>query len=169
MRGIKVGDTVEFLEDYNHHFHKGDKSKITWFSDKYYYAIDRNGNSVGFLPWRVKKVEPEMKFGPWKKYNGGGITPVNPSTIIKVKQFILHDGNTYDSVGPAYSFFWGYSGDVILVAYQEQIKEPIVKTTTLYGKKSVYTVSRTINDTHKITFNTIDGEPDTTSIKMEKL
>lgn len=50
--------------------------------------------------------------------------------------------------------------------------KPVVKEVTLFGSARFewgfndYKISE---DTHKITFNLVDGEPDCNSIKMEKL
>ena len=46
---------------------------------------------------------------------------------------------------------------------------PEVKPWVLYLGKTCYGVKQGLGDTHKITFNFVDGEPDVTSIKMEKL
>jgi len=63
---------------------------------------------------------------------------------------------------------WGPS-----VAYRAYKKpEPVVGTAVLHGRPIpgvVWGNSKWENDTHKITFKTIDGEPDCGSIKMEKL
>ena len=55
-----------------------------------------------------------------------------------------------------------------IVAYRVKV-EPKVKPHTLYGEKHVWNPVRYPGDTHKITFTTIDGEPDCSSVKMEKL
>lgn len=50
--------------------------------------------------------------------------------------------------------------------------EPKVETVTLYGSPSKHIqwcLEQCALDTHRITFSLIDGEPDCTSIKMEKL
>lgn len=48
--------------------------------------------------------------------------------------------------------------------------EPKVETVTLYGRHDVqWVLARCQYDTHKITFNTINGKPDCASIKMEPL
>jgi len=49
--------------------------------------------------------------------------------------------------------------------------EPKVETVELFGFNSIFIwgEKKETVDTHKITFNTIDGEPDCNSIKMEKL
>jgi len=168
MSDIKVGDTVEFLEDYSKVIKAGHKVVVSAVGKKF-YGFRYEGSTDICYKYRVKKVEPEMKFGTWKKYNAGGMYPLAGNTIINLKRFDTSNGNVYDTVGPVESFFWGYNTDVVIVAFQEQVKEPVVKTKTFYGGKSVYTVSQTMNDTHKITFNTIDGKIDTASIKMEKL
>lgn len=101
-----------------------------------------------------------MKFGPWKKYNAGGMFPLQGNTIINLKRFDSINGSVYDTIGPVNSFFWGYGTEIAIVAFQEQIKEPLVERVTLYKVQHT--------DLYKITYNTINGEPDTTSIKMEK-
>ena len=56
-----------------------------------------------------------------------------------------------------------------IVAYRVKV-EPKVETKTLYGRNDPYWSDCKIEeDTHKITFTTIDGEPDCSSVKMEKL
>lgn len=55
-----------------------------------------------------------------------------------------------------------------IVAYRAKV-EPEVETVALYGAVRVYGPHLVADATHKITFTTIDGEPDCTSIKMEKL
>lgn len=48
--------------------------------------------------------------------------------------------------------------------------KPVVKEVVMYGGDyDTWTERRLGSDTHKITFNLVDGEPDCTSIKMEKL
>ena len=48
--------------------------------------------------------------------------------------------------------------------------EYVVDTVTLYGRPDIqWVLEKCPHDTHRITFATIDGEPDCKSIKMEKL
>lgn len=48
--------------------------------------------------------------------------------------------------------------------------EPKVETITLYGNPPIFGSGPQIkSDTHKITFDTLDGEPDCNSVKMEKI
>jgi hypothetical protein len=54
------------------------------------------------------------------------------------------------------------------VAYR--VHDPKVETVTIYGRPDVEWVwDRCDYDTHRITFATIDGKPDASSIKMEEL
>jgi hypothetical protein len=60
--------------------------------------------------------------------------------------------------------------------YAYRVKpEPVVEVKTLFGgydrgyNMSNFYDTRYPDNSHKITFNVVDGEPDVTSIKMEKL
>ena len=70
----------------------------------------------------------------------------------------------------------GFCGDAYhkfrIVSRASDRPEPKVETVTLYGSPSKHIqwcLEQCDLDTHRITFNLIDGEPDCTSIKMEKL
>jgi len=47
--------------------------------------------------------------------------------------------------------------------------EPVRETIELCGKGRVFEDRQLPSDTHRITFDLIDGKPDCSSIKMEKL
>ena len=54
--------------------------------------------------------------------------------------------------------------------YRAKPAEPVVVEVEVYVSKSEHSYSQRLNaSTHSITYNTIDGEPDCDSIKMEEL
>lgn len=61
--------------------------------------------------------------------------------------------------------------DSCAIIYRAKKPEPVVETEEFYASSPswIWSEKPVSADTHKITFKTIDGEPDVTSIKMEKL
>lgn len=63
----------------------------------------------------------------------------------------------------------GQLDSVLLVKKPQPKPEPKVETVNLYSSDCAYGRLIEAMRDHRITFNLIDGEPDCTSIKMEKL
>ena len=84
-----------------------------------------------------------------------------------------HEGEVIQYKNPQVSREWRTSAHPLWTnsrAYRVKPR-PVVEEVVLQGncKSSFAGNSYHSNDTHRITFNTIDGEPDCASVKMEKI
>lgn len=148
---LKPGDAIELVS-----FGKdGDNSSGVGYYEGKKWTVgpegqtvlmeDGNWNPVWTCEWvyRVVSRAKVAKYGDWKLGQ--------PSRDIKEEDIQV-------SRDP----------DGEIVSYRVKI-EPKVGTVTVYGTDRVYGPHLIGAATHKITFTTIDGEPDCTSVKMEKL
>lgn len=83
-----------------------------------------------------------------------------------------HEGKVIEEKSQTFPYDWQDSGgDFPLSHYAYRIcHEPKVETVELYGRPDIqWVMERCDYDTHRITFNLVNGKPDCTSIKMEVL
>jgi len=93
------------------------------------------------------------------------MTPEEKGALLLAK----HEGN---NIQRSYSGAWETVHQPFFHGLAYRVKpEPKRETMTLYGRGHVWVASFqcALYDTHRITFDTIDGEPDCTTICMERL
>lgn len=161
MNKFKVGDkvrrtggvsfssglTVEIVRPWSLRFeqrpHMVQVTKETWESEEYLELVSR--------------AEPEYK--TW-----GEMTDEEKGALLLAH----HEGKTIeffnvDKWVEVSHPYWAHLG-------RYRVKpEPVVEKVCLHGSNNMFDILRDCRDTHKITFNTIDGEPDCNSVKMSKL
>ena len=141
MNKFNVGDVVELV--YNGILDTTCEGEIDVIREdgKHPYRGDNLGHQ-----FRIISSAKADKYGPWQL-----ATPTTPTT-----------DDMQVSRGP----------DGEIVAYRVKVEPKVKEYETFFhiDKFGGLMVGGYTNvDTHKITFNTIDGEPDCSSIKMEKL
>lgn len=160
---VKPGDVVECVEWWGGYYNKGQN----------YPVVDGFGApslSIGTKDicgrWRIVSRAPE-KPKLWRD-----MTPEEKGALLlahhegKVIEWTGHFGSEFDMDSTRGTPVWSATH-----AYRIKPK-PKVETVTMYGSPSKHIqwcLEQCAIDTHRITFNLIDGEPDCTSIKMEKL
>lgn len=169
---FKVGDKVEVITDKWNGEYLGLTGTITreTTSFKGAWYVDVGGDSHIYYPKEIKlieKKEEQMKtWGEMSDEEKGALLLAHHEGKV-IERFV--DGN-----------MGGWVSSDKPLWYPDctyRIKpEPKVETVTMYGRcpDEIGLFFGTgekpwRSDTHKITFDVVDGEPDCTSIKMEKL
>lgn len=164
---VKVGDKVRPIRTKQGEILKGVLLVLTHVDHVYGYC---------------KARQPDKETAPWEVSYDSTIFRLEEEALeIKVGDEVLYD----DDLGTilckvlAAQNHWAvinYQGGRPWVVDKTELKpKPVVKEVVLYGQlegsmwafDSFY--QEAMKDTHKITFNLVDGEPDCNSIRMEKL
>jgi len=157
MSKLKVGDRVQhkMYPEY-----KGYVAKVT--GDWYEIEFDGIKGKIGYTGSYLELVpKPEYELDKWYEFDS------------KIDILNLYHPKNLKEVGVDYEF--SRDKDANITHFRLFKREPWVETKTLWGEHigsndwdfSYFSVG--YEPTHKITFNTVDGEPDVTSIRMEKL
>ena len=157
--GVEVGDVVECVN--------GPLFGGEWTVGKRYtmtekgLPCDRNGPQCSSVStFRIiSHANPKPKL--WRD-----MTPEEKGALLLTHHENFGSVEFWDEDEWKELHFLGWCDDI---AYRIK-PQPNVETVTLYGRPDVqWVLERCKYDTHCITFQTIDGKPDCTSIKMEKI
>lgn len=170
---VKPGDVV-ISTDNGRSYSIHQASGLDW--------LDDNGGYLCRGPiWRiVSRAEPDTPktWGPWTGWNGGEC-PVDSDAVVDVVWTNDPTGIPMDRTQAAASeLMWGHSDmHSNIIAYRIKPPSPVRETATVglgvYKSASgwkIHNITNPFSDCpHKlsITFTTIDGKPDCTSITME--
>jgi len=163
--GYKVGDTVRCVDNKSCRFYTTGKKYVLEGSVDSRPTIkgDQNGFSATWelLSRAVSPVAADDKYPIW-----GDMKPEEQGALLLAKhngkniELFCHDKwvNVDDPIF--------YSDD----KYRVKPAEPVVVTHELFGQqKSFWRGPQAKSDTHKMSYNTIDGVIDCASVKMLKL
>ena len=161
---VKPGDVVEFIET-------GKRSTITHFAHGSYYGTGKHPDwpYCDDADFRlISRAAPEPK--TW-----GEMTPDEKGACaLALIEGRLQYSDYNSSVG--YPGGWNDKNNMTFFddTYYRIKPEPVVEEVEIYGGNGYglgYEFNRNItaDNTHRITFNTIDGKPDCSSVKMEEV
>ena len=157
--GAKPGDVVEYTPSGNHHTVLDGKRLMVGSGEVVNYEYNW-GYSRNFRIVSRAKEAPKL----WRD-----MTPEEKGALLLAH----HDGKVIEWTGNFGSEFDMDSTrgtPVWSATHAYRIKpEPKVETVNLYSNDCAYGRLIEAMRGHRITFNLIDGEPDCTSVKMEKL
>lgn len=173
MANFKVGDRVVTVGRtwlHNYVGKTGVVDSLGGYGVGIYVTFDSGIGTKYVLPHEVELIEekPTVDIHNTEKKPWGEMTPEEKGAILLAD----HEGKTLD-------FYSGRlcewvtigmePGHYPSVAYRVK-PEPVIETFVIYGStRNAYGYTRQSSDTHKITYQTVDGEVDCNSVKMEKL
>lgn len=155
---VKPGDVVEYIDTGATQTVVGTDHKGRFVGDKcgdYEWMSERNC-------WRlVSRAQPTL----WRD-----MTPEEKVALL----LAAHEGKVIEYTYEGW-YEWGNADideyPLWLDSVSYRVKhEDVRETVAIYGKSgTVWGVDRMLRDTHRITFDTIDGVPDCNSVKMEAI
>lgn len=162
---VKPGDVVEFVDGYLGMYPQYKGKRMVGRAD----GVSFDGTN-GFARGNYHKFRIVSRANAHKLWRD--MTPEEKGALLlahhegKVIEWTWSFGSEFDMDSIRGTPVWSDT-------HAYRIKpETKVETVTLYGspvKHIQWCLEQCALDTHRITFNLIDGEPDCTSIKMEKL
>ena len=160
--GVVVGDVVEYVSGSpTHDYRLGDRYTCTIKDGELIVRYERGWfNSVEEDSWLyriISRANPKPKL--WRD-----MTPEEKGALL----LAAHEGSQLQYI---HNRDWTNCNEVFSEFHAYRIKpHPKIETVTLHGRPDVqWVLERCKYDTHRITFQTIDGKPDCASIKMEEL
>ena len=163
----------QYIDDHGNIVSDGDK---VLYNDKEYEVIyishqyvNLSGNGGLHLPFCNGIPSRKIANAPEKPKLWRDMTPEEKGALL----LAAHEGKVIEYYGFTLSDEW-YACDgkpYWCNGNAYRIKpHPKIETVTLYGRPDVqWVLERCKYDDHRITFQTIDGKPDCTSIKMEAI
>jgi len=161
--GYKVGDTVRcIVGDGNYPYKFDTKYTLETFEQVPVIKGGYNGHSASWeLVSRAGSTEADDKYLIW-----GDMTPEAQGALL----LAAHNGASiqdFDGVDWGVSVFTGW---YYHVKYRVKPADPVVVTHELFGKHGFFwSLIAHKGDTHKMTYNTIDGVIDCASVKMVEI
>lgn len=176
MSKFKVGDRVKVVCPYFKNGEAGTVSMVKTYTvriviDGYPYSEPHCYHGFGFHELELIEKDKPMSYKTW-----GEMTREEKGELLlahhegKVIQYLSHGGDWIDE---EYSEFDVPSG------FYRVKPEPVVETVVVYGRNDGGPASQDWSigsanvpwtlDTHKITFDVVDGKVDCNSVKMEAL
>ncbi len=169
MNKFKIGDKVRIVADHVWADHLGKVGVVSSLVGSYSYVVTREGDieeygdGFHYPAQDLELIEEENEMKLWQD-----MTPEEKGALLLAhhegKEIeYQHAGRWWVAIKP----YW--FSDCAYRVKPEPVVEVVVSHLGYTGKHWLFSAGRCLCDTHKVTFNVVDGEIDVTSIKMEKL
>ncbi len=169
MSKFKIGDKVRIVADHVWGEELGNVGVVSNLVGVHTYVVTREGDvenyfdGFNYSAQDLELIEEENEMKLWQdmtpEQKGALLLAYHEGKAIEYQ----HDGRWYCSTNPS------WCSDCAYRVKPEPVVEVVVSHLGYAGKRWLFSEGRCPCDTHKVTFNVVDGEIDVTSIKMEKL
>jgi len=163
--GYSAGDTVRCVDDAGRRFYvTGGKYLLGYANDELTITGGYNGRSASWeLVSRAGSTDADDEYLIW-----GDMTPEAQGALL----LAYHNGPTIKQSGDEFKWVDFNHKPMWLNAIKYRVKpaDPVVVTHEIFGSNELFWGYLTNDeDTHKMTYNTIDGVIDCASVKMMEI